>query len=360
MAGFAEDLNDYYSGINALGLSTAIAKLAEMEPAAWTGNFPTKADAAAALRRYKERLADLRGAVGMSLESTRRQAERTGKIDEWLPPTEAQYRLLTADKPSLVKNAYNTARNGNQFSVESERAQVEIFGSLGIFPENCQAALEAIGVQAPAPGAGPADAIVPPPRDRVIVATGHRTDTPDRKSPRFPNTREAIDKAKAWLREQIEAEKAATKGAISAIAGAASGTDLIFHEVCAELGIRTTVVLPIPREDYCRQSVADGGPDWVERFNHLVNANPPVLLSEDADLPVWAAPIPDYGVFQRGNIFMIEAALTRPNADVTLLALWNGKAGDGPGGTADMVELAKEQGAKTCIEDTDELFGLPK
>jgi hypothetical protein len=360
MAGFAEDLNDYYSGINALGLSSAIVKLAEMEPAAWADNFATADDAAAALRRYKERLADLRGAVGMSLESNRRQADRTGKIDEWLPPSEAQYRLLTADKPSLVRKAYTTARSGSQFSLESETAQVEIFGSLGIFPENCQAALEAIGVPTPAAGAGPAGVIAPPPRDRVIVATGHRTDTPGRKSPRFPNTRECIDKAKAWLRERVEAEKAGTKGSISGIAGAASGTDLIFHEVCAELGIPTTVVLPMPREDYCRDSVADGGPDWVERFNRLVNANPPVLLSEDADLPIWAASIPDYGVFQRGNIFMIEAALIKPNADVTLLALWNGKAGDGPGGTADMVELAKEQGAKTCVVDTDELFGLPK
>jgi hypothetical protein len=360
VAGFSEDLNDYYSGINALGLSTAIVKLAEMEPAAWAGTFPTKGDAAAELRRYKERLADLRGAVGMSLENTRQQGQRSGKIDDWLAPSVAQYRLLTADKPSLVKSAYNTARNGNQFSVESETAQVEIFGSLGIFPENCQAALEAMGVQMPAGGAGPATASEPSPRDRVIVATGHRTDTLDRKSPRFPNTRESIEKAKAWLRERIEAEKTETKGSISAIAGAASGTDLIFHEVCAELGIQTTVVLPIPREDYCRDSVADGGPDWVERFNRLVNANAPVLLSDDADLPVWAASIPDYGVFQRGNIFMIEAALTKANADVTLLALWNGKAGDGPGGTADMVELAKEQGAKTCIKDTDELFGLPK
>jgi hypothetical protein len=331
-----------------------------VEPAAWAGTFPTKGDAVAELRRYKERLADLRGAVGMSLENTRQQGQRSGRVDEWLPPSVAQYRLLTADTPSLVKNAYKTARNGNQFSVKSETAQVEIFGSLGIFPENCQAALEAIGVQTPAGGAGPAGVTAPPPRDRVIVATGHRTDTPDRKSPRFPNTRECIDKAKAWLRERVEAEKAETKGSISAIAGAASGTDLIFHEVCAELGIPTTVVLPIPRKDYCRDSVADGGPDWVEKFDRLVNANPPVLLSDDADLPVWAASIQDYGVFQRGNIFMLEAALSKPNADVTLLALWNGKAGDGPGGTADMVELAKEQGAKVCVKDTNELFGLPK
>jgi hypothetical protein len=194
----------------------------------------------------------------------------------------------------------------------------------------------------------------------VIVATGHRVDAAGRQSARFPNTQECIEKVKAWLREAVESEKAQTKGLLSGLAGAASGTDLLFHEVCAELGINTTVVLPIPKEDYRRESVAGGGPDWVERFNRLVNANPPVVLSDDSDLPVWAASIPNYGVFQRGNIFMMENALLRLNADVTLLALWNGTAGDGPGGTADMVKLAENEGAKACVKDSDALFGLPK
>jgi hypothetical protein len=39
MAGFAEDLNDYYSGVNALGLLTAIVNLAEMQPDDWAGRF---------------------------------------------------------------------------------------------------------------------------------------------------------------------------------------------------------------------------------------------------------------------------------------------------------------------------------
>ena len=197
------------------------------------------------------------------------------------------------------------------------------------------------------------------PRDRVIVATGHRVDAPGRPSARFPNTRECIDKARAWLREVVEAEKTQTSGAVWGIAGAASGTDLLFHEVCGELGIRTKVVLPIPAPDYRRDSVADGGPDWVERFNRLVNSNPPVLLNDAAGLPGWASAIPNYGDYQRGNIFMIQSALRAPNADVTLLALWNGKAGDGPGGTADMIKLAKDEGAKICIKDSNELFGLP-
>ena len=370
LTGFAEDLNDYYSGINALGLLTAIVKLAEMEPDDWAGRFATEDEAAIALKQYQVRLTDLRGAVRMSLENAKQQSERAGKPDEWLPPSEAQYRLLTADRPVFVKNAYNAAKNagGNRFSVTSEARQVAIFGSLGIFPENCRAALEALGMQMAAPGP---DAVAElsatvlsqavkasPTRSRVIVATGHRVDAKDRQSARFPNKPECIDKAKAWLREMVEAEKALATGPISGMSGAASGTDLLFHEVCAELGIPTTVVLPIPKDDYRRQSVADGGPDWVEKFNTVVNAKPPIVLSDNPDLPNWAQSIPDYGVFQRGNIFLIGDALLRPDTDVTLLALWNGKAGDGPGGTGDMVKLAKAQGAKAFVKNTDELFGL--
>ena len=148
MAGFAEDLNDYYSGINALGLLTAIVKLAEMEPEAWAGRFETKKKAEAALDDFREQLDYVRGAVRMSLENARRQSERRGKPDEWLPPSEAQYRLLTADNPVFVKNAYRAAKNAGAsgFSVDTEAAQVGIFHLLGLLPENCRAALEALGI----------------------------------------------------------------------------------------------------------------------------------------------------------------------------------------------------------------------
>src|SRR5262249_38769250 len=264
MAGFAEDLNDYYSGINALGLLTAIVNLAEMEPAAWGSCFATKRKAEAALADFRDQLAQVRGAAWMSLENARLQGERSGKPDEWLLPSVAQYRLLTADDPAYVRNAYRTAKNaGNGFSVESEAAQVRIFQLLGLFPENCRAALDALGVPSAPPSAaaaGPAQA--PAPRDRVLVGTGHRTDAAARAVPRFPNTPDCIAKARAWLHEQVAAEKAQTGGAVTGIGGAASGSDLLFHEVCAELGIPTTVVLAIPKDDYRRESVADGGSDW--------------------------------------------------------------------------------------------------
>jgi hypothetical protein len=41
-----------------------------------------------------------------------------------------------------------------------------------------------------------------------------------------------------------------------------------------------------------------------------------------------------------------------------LIALWNGEAGDGAGGTQDMVNKAKESAAKTIILSMKKIFAL--
>jgi len=355
-AGFTEDLNDYYSGLNALGLVVALERLAESQPDSWASLFPDARRANAALDDYRDQLKQLCGAVRISLDNAKSRSERRETPDEWLLVSEAQYRLLTADNPGFVRNAYRAAKNalGERFQLRSELSQVAIFHRLGLLADNCSAAFAGLG-------ATPADLQPkePPPRDRVVVATGHRADAPSRPPPgRFPNTTACIDKAKGWLREALQAEKAQTAGTLYGIAGAASGVDLLFHEVCKELGVPTKVCLPIPIEDYRRESVADGGPDWVEKFNRFIAENPPVILSDSDELPAWTAGIKDYSVFQRGNIWNMQDALLRPNADVTLIALWNQKAGEGPGGTADMVKLAKSHGAKVREQNSDELFAI--
>jgi hypothetical protein len=355
-AGFTEDLNDYYSGLNALGLVVALDRLADSQPDSWASLFPNARRASAALDDYRDQLKQLTGAVRISLDNAKTRSDRAGIADEWLLVSEAQYRLLTADNPGFVRNAYRAAKNalGERFQLHSELSQVAIFHRLGLLADNCSAAFAGLG-------ATPADlqSKEPPPRDRVVVATGHRADAPSRPPPgRFPNTAACIDKAKGWLREALLAEKAQTAGTLFGIAGAASGVDLLFHEVCKELGVPTKVCLPIPIEAYKRESVADGGADWVEKFNRLVAGKPPIILSDSDELPPWAAGIKDYGVFQRGNIWNMQDALLRPNADVTLIALWNQKAGEGPGGTADMVKLAKSHGAKVREQNSDELFGI--
>ena len=297
------------------------------------------------------------GAVKLSLENARRKADDGRKPDEWVLPSEAQFYLVTSENVDYVRTCYQEAKNagGQDFSVEAEARQVLIFKKLGLFSENCDAALEELGTYQTSLQLIDQAQL----RGRIIIATGHRADAPGRPNPRFPNTPECIDKAKKWLKETILIEQAQTKGSLFAMAGAASGTDLLFLEICEELDISTKIVLPIPKDDYRRKSVADGGAVWIEKFNNLVDRNEPIILSDTDGLPTWIENLQNYNVFQRGNIWMMECARLQPNSDATLIALWNERSGDGPGGTSDMVNLATEKGLKLCSENTNNLFNLP-
>ena len=52
---------------------------------------------------------------------------------------------------------------------------------------------------------------------------------------------------------------------------------------------------------------------------------------------------------------MLNDALEGGGENMTLVALWDGKGGDGEGGTEHMVRVAKEEGAKTKIVDVNKL-----
>jgi hypothetical protein len=128
-AGFTEDLNDYYSGLNALGLVVALEQLAESQPDSWASLFPNGRRASAALDDYRDQLKQLIGAVRISLDNAKSRSDRRETPDEWLLVSEAQYRLLTADNPGFVRNAYRAAKNalGERFQLRSELSQVAIF-----------------------------------------------------------------------------------------------------------------------------------------------------------------------------------------------------------------------------------------
>ena len=53
---------------------------------------------------------------------------------------------------------------------------------------------------------------------------------------------------------------------------------------------------------------------------------------------------------------MIAFALALSPQNFTLVALWDGAKGDGPGGTDHMVQVAQQKGATFIHLDTRELF----
>src|SRR5205085_5383333 len=161
-------------------------------------------------------------------------------------------------------------------------------------------------------------------------------------------------------------------GVACAYAGGASGGDILFQEVCAELNIPTRLYLAIPPQNYVTTSVQKAGPQWVERFWNLYNkhfAEGQVrMLSEALNvqdeqeyLPVWLRAKPDYGVWQRNNLWMLFNALNEGcdpktgDPNIALIALWDGEGSDGPGGTGDLIKKIEELGARREVIKTEEL-----
>jgi hypothetical protein len=128
------------------------------------------------------------------------------------------------------------------------------------------------------------------------------------------------------------------------IASASCGADILFHEACRARKIPTTIVLPFPPNAFERRSV--GGiqqGDWVERFRALI-ANTPRDRLVALDLDPEQNP---YGACNRAILQLAQAATPAPS----LLALWDGRPGDAPGGTADMINRVREIGGRVVIID---------
>jgi len=171
----------------------------------------------------------------------------------------------------------------------------------------------------------------------ALVFTGHMTDLPDRKTPRFPPSLEGA------VRDAIGAEldKLKARGIVGGFASGARGGDILFHEECRRRGIPTMMVLPFHPDQFARASVegAEGG-DWLRRFRLLWEQTPPparLIL----DLPVTDE------AFVECNKRLLD--LARRQGSIHLIALWDGQGGDGPGGTADMVRQAGEAGDQPLI-----------
>src|SRR5262249_46793257 len=93
--GFSEDQNHYYSGINALSLTTLITQLAKAEPDTWSSRFRTETAAAAELQQTEKRRQALSATVQQSLDAAEHRQRLDGLEDPWLDMTWADYRLLT-------------------------------------------------------------------------------------------------------------------------------------------------------------------------------------------------------------------------------------------------------------------------
>jgi tetratricopeptide (TPR) repeat protein len=186
----------------------------------------------------------------------------------------------------------------------------------------------------------------------VVCATGHVIDLPQRPVARFPTTREAS------VRLRIESLMRRW-GVGLGYSGAAGGADIIFAEAIHALGGETCLVLPVDRETFCRWSVEGSGGEYVRRYRAALTKA--AFVSES---PFSRQDLQGGGLWDFGNRMILGNALRRASeleTPLKVLAVWDGKRGDGRGGTADMVALARQCGLTVHVIDPmgDEIVELP-
>lgn len=361
---YEEDLNHFYSGLNALAMLKVRIELAAARPDVWAEDFDTDEEAGLELSKLKRHAEKLAAYVELALDATMERLRHEGRKDVWALVSLADLRCLTLSRPKRVAAAYHDALAGApQLVVSSVSSQLAIYKELGVLADNVEAALSLTGDPKQ-------DEDVEQERERVLIFTGHMIDAEGRKAPRFPADKEATARQK--IREAVEAEMNSAAGVAFGIAGGANGGDILFHEVCEELGIPTRLYLGVEPALYVNASVRKAGGDWVERFWRLYERLAEQgavrvlceLTEEPADkaeyLPAWLRLKPDYNIWTRTNVWMLHNALAAGGDEcVTLIALWDKQqTGDGPGGTSDLVAKVERRGAKTVVIDTKAAFGL--
>jgi len=171
---------------------------------------------------------------------------------------------------------------------------------------------------------------------RIAAFAGHMTDAPDRREPRFPEA--LVGKSRLAIREKLRELRIGY-----GFSSAARGSDILFLEELLERGGYAQVILPFPQGAFAKTSVGCG---WNERYSA-------VLSHKHVEVTVLTDKVPTDdklpAAFNRCsrvvNKKAIEFAKMLDEKPV-LLAVWNGKIGDGRGGTEEAVRAWREDGYK--------------
>jgi hypothetical protein len=144
--------------------------------------------------------------------------------------------------------------------------------------------------------------------------------------------RRAISEA-VWLIDDIDVE---------AISGLACGGDLLFAEEWLKTGRRLHAYLPREEADFLDESVCFAGDEWVDLFREVTGDPNLALIGPDPDMLRLDDP------HTANNLRMLDAALSRPGS-LHGLFLWDGKGGDGPGGTEHLASAVVEKGGSVNV-----------
>ncbi len=185
---------------------------------------------------------------------------------------------------------------------------------------------------------------------RVILFSGHMIDASGRAEPRFPPA--LAPAAAARIAEALDRLGAGPLD-LGLTQGAAGG-DLLFAEAAQARALPLLFLQPFGEEEFIARSVrpVSEGEQWVARYHAVAArlASPPRTMS-----PAPASDEESDNPFERCNRWLLDTALACGAERVWLLCLWDGRRGDGAGGTAHMVEEVSRRGGHVLHIDTRNL-----
>ncbi|MBL8339857.1 MAG: hypothetical protein JNL30_00195, partial [Rubrivivax sp.] len=380
---FKLDLNNSYAGLNALTLLIIQAELIDGQRDAWRELQRHAGDEQREFEQRTQRIDQLAQALMLALEAERERLANHGQGDPWFAMLEAAVMCTVSVQPSYVAQLYVEAR---YFAPpKSDAAMVgglQMYRELGIrgafqnwrkpqfvgtLGDNVDAALAALADSERQGEAGDRP-------KRLLVFVGLRvddgrrmppastaaaagTDAEAEGGPLFPPT--VVQEARRLIEAEVDAVLA-HGDSVLAMAGGASGGDLLFHEICRQRGIAAQLFLALPKAQHIGDFVAPAGSEWVTRFNDiyrsLYGSQKPLcgvkVLSDSPDLPRWLQDQDYYNVGRRSTLWMLQHALnlarpTDSDVDVTLIAL-KPRSSDRPGafgGIKHAIRLAQMHGA---------------
>jgi len=183
----------------------------------------------------------------------------------------------------------------------------------------------------------------------VFLFSGHMIDKAGRTPPRFPPDKEPV--ADRAIRDKLDELGAGPEDL--AICGGACGGDILFAEACLARGLRLQIHIQFEEPEFLKASVGFAGVQWVERFDQIKTHPNSKLLVQPADL----GPPPKGGnPYVRNNLWQLYTALSLGPEKVRFISLWDGQAGDGPGGTKHMVQSVEKHSGRAYILETAKLW----
>ena len=152
-----------------------------------------------------------------------------------------------------------------------------------------------------------------------VGVTGHRRIEDD------PAAAEAVRAALSWIDEQRRSGTAATPVGLTVVSALAEGADRLVAQQAMLRGASLEAVLPLPRDDYLADFATE---ESKAEFLELLGRAAAV-----AELPADRAREEAY---ERAGRVVVD------RSDI-LLALWDGRASQGRGGTAEIVSYARRR-----------------